>query len=193
MKCSAVMRIAAVVVSVMSLCAAPQSYADIRNDRAHRDQSIHWPKANDSSVAPVFTHNELLVHASCHRVWEQFTDVTKWPAWFVLTKDVSVQSQNPKVQLGTVLHLKIFGTPITSRIDEFVPDSRLNWIPKGDDEPVPSHYHAWHLISEPAGCRVVTEETGIGPNDHDSPEVKSAFIHRAHDLWLASLRWVSEQ
>jgi hypothetical protein len=91
------------------------------------------------------------------------------------------------------VRLKIFGSPITSRIDEYVPESRLSWIPQGLDEVAPSHYHTWHLIPEAAGCRVITEETGVGPSDVKTPQSNSRLVHRAHDLWLASLRWTSEQ
>ena len=67
-------------------------------------------------VARVFSHNELLIRADRHRVWTEFTDVTKWPEWFVLTKDVTVVSAGKTIEQGTVLHLRIFGTSITTRL-----------------------------------------------------------------------------
>ncbi len=163
------------------------------DDRLHRDPEIHWPKAFDPSVAAVFAHNELLIQADCHRVWSRLLDVTDWPNWFVLTKEVRVDGPGKAVRHGTLIQLKIFGSPITSRIDEFVPDSRLSWIPQGLDEASPSHYHTWHFVPQGAGCRVITEETGIGPNDVKTPAANSRLVHRAHDLWLASLRWTSEK
>ena len=181
------------VVLPLSLGALPAQTSALENDRAHRDQTTHWPKDWNPSTAPVFSHNELRIHADCHRVWTQFTDVTKWPDWFVLTKDVVIVSPNRAVGQGAVLHLKIFGTPITTRLDEFVPESRIGWTPKGDDEAKPSHYHNWRFVPKEGGCLVVTEEAGIGPNDLRDPQANSRFMHRAHDLWLASLKWVSEQ
>ncbi len=159
----------------------------------HRDTAIDWPKAFNPTDAPVFSHNELLIHADCHRVWMRFTDVTEWPNWFVLVKDVTSDGPGKSVQRGTVLHLTIFGTPVTSRIDEFVPDSRLSWIPQALTEAKPFHYHTWHFVPESGGCRVITEESGIGPDDIKDPQTISHFMHRAHDLWLASLKWTSEE
>ena len=184
--------VATLIASVLISISLAQS-STIADDRAHRDPAIHWPRTFDPAFAPVFSHNELLIHADCHRVWTQLTDATHWPDWFLLTKDVTSDRPGQPIQHDTLLHLKIFGSPITSRIDEFVPDSRLSWIPQGLDETTPAHYHAWHLVPEAANCRVITEETGIGPNDHKDPQTVSRLMHRAHDLWLASLRWTSEQ
>ncbi len=164
----------------------------IAEDLAHRDNAIYWPKKFDPSTAFVFSHNELLIQADCHRVWTQFTNVTDWPNWFVLTKDVASDNGSKPIQHGTLLRLKIFGTPITARIDEFVPDSRLSWVPKTVEATQHVHYHTWHFVPESAGCRVVTEETGIGADDRKNTQDSSRFMHRAHDLWLASLRWKSE-
>ena len=184
--------LAAMTVS-LSIFEAGAQTGGIADDRAHRDLSIHWPRAFDPGKAPVFSHNELLIHADCHRVWTRLLDVTDWPNWFVLTKDVTIDGSDKTVRQGTLLRLKIFGMPITSRIDEFAPDSRLSWIPQGLDEATATHYHTWRFVRENTGCRVTTEETGIGPNDVKSPAAGSRVMHQAHDLWLASLRWAAEQ
>ena len=164
------------------------------DDRTHRDAAIHWPKEFDPAVAPVFSHNELLIHTDCHRAFARLAAAAEWPNWFILTKDVASETPGP-MQQGSLLRLKIFNSPIQSRVVEFVPDSRISWIPFGADETETrhGHYHAWHFIPDPSGCRVVTEETGIGPGDLKDPVVGSNMMHRAHDLWLASLRWTSEQ
>ncbi len=164
----------------------------IPDDKAHRDMTMHWPDRWQPGIAPVFSHNELLMHADCHRVWTQFVDVTRWPDWLVFVKDVTIASPGKKVEQGAVLHLKIFGTPITTRLDEFVPESRVGWTPKGDQEAQPRHYHNWHFVPQGSGCLVITEESGIGPDDIKDPQANSRFMHRAHDLWLASLKWASE-
>jgi len=175
--------------ALTGLTAAQAKPADLPN----RDLAIHWPKAFNPSSAPVFSHNELLVHADCHRVWTRFLDATNWPSWFVLTKNISIAGPDKTVKRGALLYVTIFGTPITARIDEFVPESRVSWIPQRLDEREPSHYHTWRFIPESAGCRVETEESGVGPDDLKAPESNSRFMHQAHDLWLASLRWTSEQ
>ena len=189
----AVKHVVPLAICALTFSATPTNSASILNDLYHRDTSIHWPGGFDPRTAPVFAHNDLLIQAKCHRVWTCLLDVQDWPDWFVLTKDVTIDGSNKTVKHGTLIRLKIFGNPITSRIDEYVPDSRLSWFPKGLDETTPLHYHTWHLVPEANGCRVTTEETGVGPNDVKTPEAVSRLVHRAHDLWLASLRWTSEQ
>ena len=189
-KLSSVIRVvAALVVCALTVRAGAQRSVDL----AQRDPAIHWPHAFDPRTAAMFAHNELFVQADCHRVWVRMLDVTEWPNWFVLVKDVTIDGSESRVKAGTLIRLKIFGYPITSRIDEFVPDARLSWFPQGMKESAPKHYHTWHFVPEGKGCRVTTEETGIGPDDVKAPEAGSRMVHRAHDLWLASLRWTSEQ
>ena len=48
--------------------------SEMQADRARRDTEIRWPAAYDPSVAPVFSHNELLIHADCHRVFARLSD-----------------------------------------------------------------------------------------------------------------------
>ena len=43
--------------------------SELQSDRAHRDLDIRWPAAYDPSVAAVFSHNELLIQADCHRTF----------------------------------------------------------------------------------------------------------------------------
>ncbi len=173
--------------------AAAMNSAATADDRAHRDLAIHWPKAYDPSVAPVFSHNELVINTSCHRAFTRLADVPGWPSWFILVKDVVPETPGP-IGEGSLFRLKIFSSPIQSRIVEFVPDSRISWIPFGSDETETrhGHYHAWRFIPESNSCRVVTEETGIGPGDIKDPTAGSHLMHKAHELWLDGLKYISE-
>lgn len=179
-------------ISFVAPCLVAQS-PELTADRAHRDPAIHWPATYNPSVAPVFSHNELLLHTTCHHAFTALADVPNWPNWFLLTKDVVNETPGNTGQ-GALYRLKIFNTPIQSRIVEFVPDQRLSWIPFGTDETETrhGHFHAWHFLPERNGCRVITEETGISANDRKDPAYASHFMHKAHDLWLASLRYTSE-
>ncbi len=184
------------VMLLMSCAYVTSSKAQTRemqSDRAHRDRGIHWPVAYDPSVAPVFSHNELLIQADCHHTFERFADAVAWPNWFVLVKDV-VNETPGKTGQGALYRLKIFGSPIQSRIVEVEADQRISWIPFGADETETrhGHYHAWHFVPQAANCLVITEETGIGPGDRKDPSAGSHYMHKAHDLWLASLRYISE-
>ena len=166
---------------------------EMQADRAHRDMAIRWPAAYDPSVAPVFSHNELLIHANCHRTFAHLADATSWPNWLVIVKDV-VNETPVNTGQGALYRLRIFDSPIQSRVVEFAADQRISWIPFGADETETrhGHYHAWHFVPQAANCLVITEETGIGPGDRKDPAAGSHLMHKAHELWLDSLRYVSE-
>ena len=167
--------------------------SEMQSDRAHRDTAIRWPSAYDPAVAPVFSHNELLIHTDCHRAFARLADATAWPNWLVIVKDV-VNETPGKTGQGVLYRLHIFDSPIQSRIVEFEADQRISWVPFGADETETrhGHYHAWHFVPQAASCLVITEETGIGPGDRKNPAVGSHLMHQAHELWLDSLRYISE-
>ena len=41
----------------------------MKQDLANREKDIHWPRGFDPSQADLFSHNELLINASCERIW----------------------------------------------------------------------------------------------------------------------------
>jgi hypothetical protein len=167
--------------------------SEMQSDRAQRDTVIHWPAAYDPSLAPVFSHNELLIHADCHHAFARLTDAPGWPNWLVIVKDV-VNETPGNTGKGALYRLKIFNSLIQSRIVEFQPDQRISWIPFGADESESrhGHYHAWHFVPQATNCLVITEETGIGPGDRKDPAAVSHLMHKAHALWLESLQYISE-
>ena len=188
-----IIRIFAVMLLMSCVKALQSQTSEMQSDRAHRDMAIRWPAAYDPSVAPVFSHNELLIRADCHRTFARLADAVAWPNWLVIVKDVANETPG-KTERDALYRLKIFGSPIQSRIVEFQADQRISWIPFGADETETrhGHYHAWHLVPQAANCLVITEETGIGPGDRKDPSAGSHLMHKAHELWLDSLRYISE-
>jgi hypothetical protein len=84
-----------------------------------------------------------------------------------------------------------FGLPLESRVNEFVPYSRIGWYGYAPGTP-PSFYHTWYLKPDGEGCLAVTDEVGKGKDAAHLRETDESLMHRGHDLWLATLRWVSE-
>jgi hypothetical protein len=56
----------------------------------------------------------------------------------------------------------------------------------------PTFYHTWFLTPQGADCMVVMDEAGIGKDAAHVRETDESLMHRGHDLWLATLKWVAE-
>jgi hypothetical protein len=139
----------------------------MKDDLANRSRDIHWPAGFDPAQADLFAHNELVIHAPCERVWQHI------------------------IGQGSVFRWTTFGLPIESKVNEFVPYRRIGWYgyALGTD---PSFYHTWFLTQTGDGCSVVTDEVGIGKDAAHLRETDESLMHRGHDLWLATLKWMSE-
>jgi uncharacterized protein YndB with AHSA1/START domain len=165
--------------------------ATMRGDLENRSPDIHWPDGFDPEKADLFSHNSLVINASCEQVWSRIVDAAKWPQWYPNSKDVKFVSRGPVLQNGSVFRWTTFDLPLESRINEFVPYSRIGWFGYAPGA-VPSFYHTWYLMQQNSGCLVVTEEAGRGVDAAHLRQADESLMHRGHDLWLATLKWVSE-
>jgi hypothetical protein len=164
----------------------------MKDDLANRSPDIHWPDGFTPADADLFSHNELLIHASCERVWKHIVEATRWPQWYPNSSSVEILGDGDSVlKDDTVFRWTTFGLPLESRINEFVPFSRIGWFGYAPGT-APSFYHTWYLQPEGEGCRVVTDEAGKGESAAHFRETDEGAMHRGHDLWLATLKWVSE-
>jgi hypothetical protein len=162
----------------------------MKQDLANREKDIHWPKGFDPSQADLFSHNALVINASCERIWGHIIDATKWPQWYPNPKDVRIDGGNV-LKNGTVFHWSTFGLPLESRVNEFTPYTRIGWYGYAPGA-APSFYHTWYLRPQGEACLVVTDEVGKGADAAHLRETDESLMHRGHDLWLATLKWVSE-
>jgi uncharacterized protein YndB with AHSA1/START domain len=162
----------------------------MKQDLANREKDIHWPKGFDPSQADLFSHNALVINASCERIWEHIIDATTWPQWYPNSKDVRIDG-GAVLRDGTVFHWSTFGLPLESRVNEFTPYTRIGWYGYTPGA-APTFYHTWYLKPQGAACLVVTDEVGKGKDAAHLRETDESLMHRGHDLWLATLKWVSE-
>jgi hypothetical protein len=172
--------------------ARPQSAAlTVNEDGAKRSLDIHWPDGYTPEQADLFAHNEIRVNASCAKVWRHIAEAPKWPTWYPNAKDVRiVNNQTGLLKQDSEFKWSTFGLEIDSKIFEFVPGSRMGWFGKGTNIDA---YHTWLLIALPKGCQVVTEEVAKGPVAVSLRETDPNAMHRGHDLWLATLKELSEK
>jgi uncharacterized protein YndB with AHSA1/START domain len=162
-------------------------------DVANRSPDIHWPAGFDPVTAGIFAHNELLINASCEQVWRHIIEAPAWPTWYPNAQDVQLLETGATVlQQGAVFRWKTFGQPLESRVHEFVPSARIGWY-GGAPGAAPTFYHTFYLTPHGDGCRAITEELGNGPAAAYMRKMDEGMLHRGHDLWLATLKWVSEK
>lgn len=164
----------------------------MKNDLANRSPDIHWPPGFDPLKADLFSHNELFINASCERVWQHIIEAPKWPQWYPNSKDVRIVSDASSVlKDGAAFRWTTFGLPLESKIREFVPFTRIGWYGYAPGTE-PTFYHTWYLTRRDNGCQVVTDEVGNGHDAANLRQTDEGLMHRGHDLWLATLRWVAE-
>ena len=181
----------AVAAPQIGPAAATKIAGTMQEDLKNRSRDIHWPAGFDPEKADLFSHNELVIHASCERVWSHIIDADKWPQWYPHSKGVRVIGNSPVLAQGTVFRWTTFGLPLESKINEYVPYTRIGWYgyPSGA---AGTFYHTWYLTPASDGCDVVMDEVGKGAGAAHLRETDESLMHRGHDLWLATLKWVSE-
>ena len=163
----------------------------MKEDVAHHSPDIHWPAGFEPAKADLFAHNDLIVNASCDRVWRHIIDAGQWPSWYPNSKDVRILGGDPVLRDGTVFRWTTFGLSIESTVHEYVPNQRLGWYGYAPGAQ-PSFYHSWYLEPKGALCHVVMDEAGIGKDAAALRRSDETLMHRGHDLWLATLKWVAE-
>ena len=173
--------------------AHPDGYIamSMKDDLAQRSPDIHWPAGFEPAKADLFAHNELILNASCERVWTHIVDARQWPTWYPNSKDVVIQGGDPVLRNGTVFRWTTFGLAIESKVHEYVLNQRLGWYGSAPGNN-PSFYHSWYLEPEGTMCHVVMDEAGVGNDAARLRHDDETLMHRGHDLWLATLKWVAE-
>jgi len=162
----------------------------MKQDLANREKDIHWPQGFTPSQADLFSHNKLLINASCERIWSHIIDAAKWPEWYPNSKEVKI-NDDTVLKDGTLFRWRTFGLQLESKVNEFVPYTRIGWYGYAPGTE-PSFYHTWYLKLQGDACLVVTDEVGRGKDAAHLRETDESLMHRGHDLWLATLKWISE-
>jgi hypothetical protein len=181
--------------SAMSMSGSAQSPAHqgltFNGDGAIRFDKIHWPKGFDPKEADLFAHNEIVVHAGCGTIFANLADAQSWPSWYSNSKDVKVlNTPDHKLRKNARLSWETFGFHIDSRVNEFVPDSRMGWFGEGNGVHA---YHTFFLEKTSEGCHVITEEVVKGPGAIKFREEQPSAMHEGHQLWLTTLKERSEK
>jgi uncharacterized protein YndB with AHSA1/START domain len=163
----------------------------METDVAHRSMEIHWPQGFDPTHGDLFAHNALQINTSCEVVWDRIVDADKWPTWYPNSKAVKILGGAKKLGKDVRFRWSTFGHDIESKVNEFEPYTRIGWYGYVPGK-APAAYHTWFLTPRNNGCFVVMDETGVGPYAAGRRAAAESYMHRGHDLWLATLKWASE-
>jgi hypothetical protein len=152
---------------------------------------IHWPEGFSPKQTDAFVHNQIFINAPAKVIWSNLVNAKDWPSWYSNSADVQITNAGedrlgPKSQFKW----KTFGFPVSSRVNEFVPETRLGWF--GDGTGIHA-YHTWLIIEKSNGCEVITEETQNGPSAIAFNLNQPRAMYDAHDWWLAALKVRSER
>jgi hypothetical protein len=183
----------AISAGFLALSAVAQTIASVTDDVAKRSSEIHWPAGLSPDNADLFAHNEIFIKAPSSSVWQHIIEAPKWPEWYPNSRDVQiVNDQGGVLKADSKFEWSTFGLQISSTIHEFVPDNRLGWFGKGAGVDA-VFYHTWLLVPAGDGCRVVTEEVVKGPDAIAFRNSDPDALHRGHEVWLNSLKQLSEK
>jgi hypothetical protein len=160
-------------------------------DLKEANQLILWPKGFDPKETDAFVHNEIWIKAPAKVIWENLVSATDWPTWYSNSADVQIAGPDKeRLHANSVFTWKTFGFPIESKINEFVPESRIGWFGNGTGIRA---YHTWLVLEKGDGCQVVTEESQIGPAAINFNIEQPTAMYDAHHWWLTALKARSEQ
>ena len=161
----------------------------IRDDVTHRSADIHWPDGLEPTEAGLFAHNEIVIDAPPEAIWRHLIAATAWPRWYSNAANVVVNDPSELLADGVSFDWTTFGFGISSTVAEFVPSARLGWYGRGE---ALEAYHTWLLIPRERGTHIVMEEIGLGDGAKQLAQSNLGHMHRGHDLWNISLKFLCE-
>jgi len=151
---------------------------------------IHWPQGLEPRSVDVFVHNEGWIDAPPEIVWTNLIDAAQWPSWYANSTDVHIEGGQSKLAKGISFNWKTFGFSIRSTVDVFEPDREIGW---SGDNPSFKVHHAWVLVPERGGTRVITEETQKGAGAIKFRLEQPNAMYDGHDWWMSALKARSER
>ncbi len=163
----------------------------VKEDLARRSREIRWPGEFRPENSNLFSHNELFIDAPPTKIWRHLVDAERWPSWYPNSKNVRFLDAETKLGPEVRWRWTTYGFTIESRVNEYVPALRLAWYGYSPGF-APVFYHTWLLEPREAGALVTTEQAGVGTVAAEIRQADEGVMHRGHELWLATLKWVSE-
>lgn len=132
------------------------------------------------------------INAPMKKVWDTFINLTSWPHWNTVMKDVSSHVENLRHgdAIQCVFRPFLFPVKLNIRIEEVIPYDRVVWSAKKKGL---SAYHEFFFQDQQRGVKVISQETFTGILCSASglflPKKK---MHSLTKIFLKDLKKVSE-
>ena len=159
-------------------------------DLANRCGDIHWPDRFDPERSDAFTHNEVHIDAPAVEVWRHLIRAEAWPHWYSNAKNVKVVAPDGVLADAVDFRWTTFGAEVDSSVRDFVPEMRISWMSRLAGAEL---YHTW--LFTPHGknsTHVIAEEVAIGELIRGLAQANPGHMHRGHELWNVSLKFLCE-
>jgi hypothetical protein len=162
----------------------------IIEDIQRRSAHIHWPQGIVPEQAGLFAHNDIVIAAPPGRCGSISSTPPRGRTGYSNARNVTVNAPSGLLGAGVTFDWITFGAPIHSTVHEFEPAARIGWYGQTDQWLA---YHTWLLEPREQGTTyVVMEETGTGASPKRLAGSNPGHMHRGHDLWNISLKFLCE-
>ena len=150
---------------------------------------VTWPERYDPRTSAVYALDDIDVQAPPEAVWRLLVDAENWAGCFPPEDQARILGGEPELAMGTEFRRVTVGFPMSLRVTEFQPFSRLSWETVVDgDETGSSAYHGWVITPTEYGCHVLTEETQQGRFFLDELGYRNpGALYRYHQDWVERL------
>jgi len=153
-------------------------------------ERIHWPDRYDPRQSTFFVHNEIEIQASPRVIWNILVDAESWPLWYEGAKEVKIKDASSRLlSADSDFTWKTMGMSWVSQVKEFVPYQRLATESR---KSVIQGYHAWLIVPNGTGCKVITDESFRGPLGRLQGTFIPNKLHRLHQMFLEELKKKAE-
>ncbi|GAA3358362.1 hypothetical protein GCM10017744_032630 [Streptomyces antimycoticus] len=155
---------------------------------------VNWPERYDPMASAIYALNDIDVKAPPEVVWKLLVDAENWSSYFPPEDQVKILGGELELALGTQYSRVTVGFPMSLRVTEHKPFSRLSWETFVDgDETGSSAYHGWVITPTDDGCHVLSEETQQGPFFLEELGRKNpGALYRYHQDWVECLARAAE-
>jgi uncharacterized protein YndB with AHSA1/START domain len=133
------------------------------NDQAQASTEVHWPAGYSPKTADIYSHNEVVIHASPSAVWRRLIAVEQWPTWCSTAQNVRIITSEKVLGPHSKFRWTTVGVPLECRVAKYVPNERLEYYTDHTDNSGVHAYRAWLLIPVADGCKVISELVEFGP------------------------------